>query len=321
MADGMGSTIGVDLGATKVATVLLGDGGRILATDRRPTGAERGISPVISTVLDSVRAVTRQSSEPVRAAGVGVAAQVDLNGSIRFAPNLRWRNVALGDELSRELRLPVTLLNDVRAATLAEWKHGAGQGERDLVCLFLGTGLGGGVVSGGRLLIGDANAAGELGHLTVQKGGRRCTCPNSGCLEAYVSGWALAERARETASADPASAASLQRRAGGSLERVDAGMVIELARSGDAFSSHLLEETRDYLAAGLVGIANAFNPRLILGGGGLLEGTPELFDGAFEAARPSMLPSVADHVRCAHAALGGNAVALGAAAWARGEGQ
>lgn len=314
-----GLTVGVDLGGTKIASVLLSPDGRVLRSDRRPTDAARGPPQVVATVVESVRTLLSEAPAAPAAVGVGVAAQVDLHGTVRFAPNLRWTNVPLGATLQSTLGLPVSVLNDVRAATVGEWHHGVARGEADLVCLFLGTGLGGGVVSGGALLTGATNAAGELGHLTIVTGGRRCTCPNSGCLEAYVSGWAIAQRAREASRAAAAGASDGRTDPGEHEPPGTAEEVLRRAAQGDPLARRLLAETRDYLAAGLVGIANAFNPRLIVAGGGVFEGAPELFDSALALARPRILPSIAEGLRGARAALGEWAVAVGAAAWARGE--
>ena len=310
-----GFTVGVDLGATKVSTLLMDRRGEVRRSDRCPTSAGSGPQAVLEVVEASIHRVA--GSEPIRAMGVGVAAQVDRDGIVRFAPNLRWSDLPLGPSLARDFGVPVHVLNDVRAATVGEWRRGVALGQTDLVCLFLGTGLGGGVVSGGRLLVGATNAAGELGHLTIVAGGRRCTCPSSGCLEAYVGGWAIADRAREAARADPPTAARWETSSGEPVDRLTAETVVRLAREGDPVASRVLTATQEYLTAGLVGIANAFNPRMIVSGGGVFAGAPALFDSALEAARPLMLPSVAEGLRGARAALGADSVAIGAAVWAR----
>ncbi len=311
--------MGVDLGGTKMLTAVVDGQGRVVREDRSPTGPGRAPEEIVRTIGESVRRLTAELSLRPSVLGVGVAAQVDTRGTIRLAPNLGWKDVPLGAQLESALGLPVRLLNDVRAATVGEWRFGVARGESDLVCLFIGTGLGGGVVSGGRLIMGHTNAAAELGHLTIVAGGRRCTCPGRGCLEAYVAGWAIADRAREAAHEWPGEAATFERSARTTLERVEAETVVAMAAAGDPFSRRLLEETREYLAAGLVGIANAFNPRLLVAGGGVVDGSGRMFEQALEIARPRMLPSIAEPLRCARSALGGSAVAVGAAAWARGD--
>ena len=196
-------TLGVDLGGTKVEMALVDAAGRIVASQRRPTQPEKGPDAVIADIVACVETCLGEAGKAAQSLGVGVAGQLDRTGTLRFSPNLGWRNVSLKVKLEEALGIPVVIDNDVRAATRGEWRHGAGQGVNDLVCLFVGTGIGGGVVSGGRILEGCSNTAGELGHMTIVADGRRCHCPNRGCLEAYAGGWAIAERAQETVRADP----------------------------------------------------------------------------------------------------------------------
>lgn len=155
--------------------------------------------------------------------------------------------------LEKELNLPVLVTNDVRAATYGEWHYGAGKGSDDLVCVFVGTGIGGGVVSGGRLLEGCNNAAGELGHITIVTNGRKCHCRNYGCLEAYAGGWAIAERAKEAVKAKPKLGRTIIEMAG-SIEQISALTVTQAYEKRELLAIDIVEETARYLAVGLVGI-------------------------------------------------------------------
>lgn len=314
---GAAVSIGVDLGATKTVAAVVDGSGQVLHAERWPTGADRGPEAVVADVVAHIAACQAASASRVLAVGIGVAAQVDRRGTVRFAPNLEWREFPLGARVAEASGLRVEVLNDVRAATVGEWRFGAARTERFVVCLFMGTGLGGGAVIDGRLLTGTSNAGGELGHLTVVRAGRRCTCGNDGCLEAYVGGWAIAVRARELVAARPGDGAEVLRRAGGSPDALRAEHVTAAAAGGDALARELLVEVRDHLADGLVGIANALNPRLIVAGGSVVEGSGDLFETAFRAARPRMLPSVGEPIAWARAALGESAVTIGAAAFAR----
>lgn len=316
--DAAGS-IGVDLGATKTVAAVVDASGTVRHHERWATGADRGAEAVVEELVGHLRACRAASPIAVRAVGIGVAAQVDTLGSVRFAPNLRWREFPLGRRVAEATGMPVRVLNDVRAATVGEWRHGAARGERFVVCLFMGTGLGGGAVIDGRLLTGTSNAGGELGHLTVARNGRRCTCGNAGCLEAYVGGWAIAARAQERVLERPAAGAALVALAGGSIEGLRAEHVTRGASAGDPLAIEVLAEVRDHLADGLVGMSNAFNPRLIVAGGSVVDGAGSLFEDAFAAARARMLPSVAEPIRCARAALGESAVTIGAAVYAHEE--
>ena len=308
--------VGVDIGGTKMIVSFVSSQGQVIVEKETPTGSKAGPDEVIRTIVTEVERMRGRSAEKPHSLGVGVAGQVDERGVVRFAPNLDWRDVSLGPPLAGALGLPVRVINDVRASTIGEWRFGAARGVRDMVCIRIGTGVGGGVVSGDRLLIGDSNAAGEIGHMTVVAGGRKCTCPNSGCLEAYVGGWAIAQRAREAAKRSPAEAAVLLRRAQVKASGLDAGTLWQLASDGDPFAQRLISETRGYLAAGLVAIANIFNPRLIVAGGGVVGSTGQFFEEALAAARPQILPSIGESLRSTRAQLGANAVAIGAAAWA-----
>jgi glucokinase len=157
-------TLGVDLGGTKIETSLVDTTGHILASQRRPTQPERGPDGVIGDIIECVKNCLGEASKSAQALGVGMAGQIEkYNGIVRFAPNLGWRNVPLGAMLEEAL-----VLVD------------------DLICLFVGTGVGGGIVSGSKLLEGCDNSAGELGHLTIMTDGRQCHCRNRGCLEAYA---------------------------------------------------------------------------------------------------------------------------------------
>jgi glucokinase len=269
--------VGVDLGGMKVESALVDAEGHVLTSHRHATDSRtKGPQGVIADIVACVGECLGDDVRNARALGVGVAGQIDAaTGTVRFAPNLGWRNVPLRAELERTLRLPVVVVNDVRAATFGEWAHGAGKGVNNLVCLFVGTGIGGGVVSGGQLLEGSGNAAGELGHMTIVAGGRPCHCPNRGCLEAYAGGWAITERAQDAIRADPHSGVAAVALAG-SVEQITTAVIAQAYKAEDSFARHLIAETGQYLAAGVVGIVNAFNPSVLIFGGGVIEGLPEL---------------------------------------------
>jgi len=309
-------TLGVDLGGTKIETALVDAAGRIIVSHRQETHPEQGPDGVISDIATCVKTCLGEAGKTAQGLGVGVAGQVDRAGTVHFAPNLGWRNVALKAKLEGILDMPVVVSNDVRVATWGEWQHGAGQGVDNLVCLFVGTGVGGGIISGGRLLEGCNNAAGELGHLTIVSDGRSCHCPNRGCLEAYAGGWAIAERAREVALAQPEAGQMLVALAG-SVEQISAATVTQARGNGDPLARRLVEETGRYLATGVVGIVNAFNPCLLILGGGVIYGLPEYVSLVQSAVRENALPAAVEGLHIVMAALGDKAGVIGAAALAR----
>jgi glucokinase len=311
-----GLVLGIDVGATKVTGGLVDAHGRLVRHSGRFEHANDGPDGVIRTIVEAANACLEDATVRPRAVGLAVAAQVDPDsGTVVHAPNLGWRDVPLARRVRDELGLPVRVLNDARAATLAEWSFGAGVGASDFFCLFLGTGVGGSAVLGGRLLDGGSHAFGEVGHMTIVVGGRRCHCPNWGCLEAYVGGWAIAERAREAARTDPRLAEALVRRAGG-LDGMTAQTVFLAHRAGDLLAGRLVRETERFLADGAVSVVNAFNPSLLILGGGLVAGLPDLVAVAESAIRARCQPPAAA-ARVVAAQLGEDAPLIGAAEFAR----
>ncbi len=310
-------TLGVDLGGTKVAVGLVDGDGTILASNVYPTHADAGPDEAIAGIVSCVKTSLGDAARGAAALGIGVAGQVDATtGTVHFAPNLNWHEVPLGAELEKRLGIPAVVTNDVRAATWGEWAHGAGQGVNDLVTLFVGTGVGGGIVSGGKMLVGCTNTAGELGHVTIVTGGRKCTCPNSGCLEAYVGGWAIAQQAREAVTSDSAEGRRLVTMAGG-VDEITARSVIQAYREDAPLARRLIDEISRHLAAGIVGFVNAYNPCLFILGGGVLEGLPELASMVEGPVRAHALESAVRGLRIVRAALGNQAGVIGAAAMAR----
>ena len=310
-------TLGIDLGGTKVETSLVDPAGHIISSHRSPTQPEKGPDGVITDIIKCVRDCLGAAGKTAQAAGIGTAGQVEKDtGIVRFAPNLGWHDIPLKASLEKELNIPVFVTNDVRAATYGEWRYGAGKGCDDLVCIFVGTGIGGGVVSGGRLLEGCNNAAGELGHMTIVTDGRKCHCRNHGCLEAYAGGWAIAERAQEAVHSEPELGRPIIELAG-SIGQISALTVTQACSNGEPLARRIVEETVQYLAAGLVGIVNAFNPCLLVLGGSVVEGLSAYISAMELIVHRNALEVAVKELRITTASLGNKAGVIGAAALAR----
>jgi glucokinase len=309
-------TLGVDLGGTKMKVALVDCSGRLLSVHKSLTHPTKEPKRVIADILTGVKGCLSKANLEAKALGIGIAAQVDLNGVVHGSPNLGWRNIPLKKKMKEKLGMPVIVTNDVRAATWGEWRYGSGRGVDDLAVLFVGTGIGGGVISGGKLLGGCTNTGGELGHTTIVYDGRKCHCPNRGCLEAYAGGWAIAERAQEAVNNEPEEGQQLASLAG-SVEKITAATVSEAYRQGDPLARRLVEETGRYLAAGVVSIVNAFNPCRLVLGGGVIEGIPELVQMVEDIVRRRALEAAVEKLEIVKAALGGDAGAIGAAALAQ----
>jgi glucokinase len=275
---------------------------------------------VIGELVALLREVQAREGLRIDRLGIGIAAQVDTrSGLVHHAPNLRWRNVPLGARLKAEFGIPVTILNDARAATIGEWRHGAGRGVENLLIVCWGTGVGGSAVIDGRVPEGANGAFGEIGHTILFAGGRTCHCPGRGCLEAYVGGWAIAERAREAVVADPDAGRALVARAGG-RDQVAADAIGALARTGDPLARRLFDETLTWFGLGVAGLVNAYNPARVLLTGGVVDGWPEAIAATQSAVRNHCQPPARD-ATVAAGELAGDAVLTGAASWARDPGE
>ena len=249
--------------------------------------------------------------------GIGLAGQIEPDfQTIQFAPNMGWRDFPLGRKLQEQLGIPVALDNDVRMAARGEWRFGAGRGSGDVLCVFIGTGIGGGVISGGRLYRGYHNVGGEIGHMTLVAGGRACHCPHRGCFEAYAGGWAIAERARERVQSTPDIGQPLLERAG-SEANITAALVEKMALEGDPLCREIMDETVEYVASALVGLVNAFNPERLILGGGVIEGYPPFMEAVQQAIHQYALKAARRDVRVVRSVLGSRAIILGAADFIR----
>jgi glucokinase len=310
------AAIGLDLGGTKVLGVLLDAHGAIQRDLRRPTpdGAE--------PILDVLDAVATELADPVTdpppsgrhlAIGIGAPGLITLDGVLVSSPNLPGvTDLHLGEALSARLGAPVAVSNDATCAALAEWRVGAGRGVDDLVMVTLGTGIGGGVVAGGRLLTGAHGFTGEFGHMVVDPEGVPCPCGRRGCWERYASGSglaALAQRAAGEGRLDRVLAL-----AGGTTEEVRGEHVHRAATEGDAGALEVVEEFARWVALGLANLTNAFDPAAFVLGGGLAEGSA-VFLGPIRRWYHDLLYASDRRPRpeLAFAELGEHAGAIGAA--------
>jgi glucokinase len=309
--------IGIDLGGTKIAFGTVDEEGRLLELVRYATETAGGYGAVINQVVEGVRRLKGASEVPMSGIGIGVAGQVDPGtGTVAFAPNLDWHNVPLRADVERACEIPAVVTNDVRAALWGEWLFGAGRGTADLLCIFIGTGIGGGIVSGGRVLEGCSNTAGEIGHITVDLGGPLCTCGNRGCMEALAGGWAIARRAHESVKADPVLGSTILKMAGGKVEEITAKTLVQAFYAADPLAVKILYEVTEALSAGIAALVNALNPCRIILGGGIIEGMPEMVSFIDRGVRSRALSAATGHLAISASKLRNEAGIIGAAALA-----
>lgn len=262
----MGLTIGVDVGGTKIAAGVVDPEGRVLDRVRvpTPTGSSDETADAVARAVEGLR-----RGRDVSAVGVGAAGFVDRDRAVvSFAPNLPWRDEPLQQDVAARVGLPVVIENDANATAWAEYRFGAGRGCDDLCVVALGTGIGGGIVLGGRLVRGAFGVAGEFGHVRVVPDGRLCGCGNRGCWEQYASGRALVREARDRAALHPATATRLLRLVDGDVHRISGEAVSRAAADGDPAAGAAFAEVGRWLGQGLADIAAVLDPaRFVVGGG------------------------------------------------------
>ncbi len=260
-------TIGIDIGGTKVLGGVVDSFGTVLTSRRRPTPG-RSVRAVEDTIVELVD--TLGAEYDVAAVGIGAAGFVDASRStVLFSPHLAWRDEPLREALMKRIKVPVVVDNDANTAALAECRFGAAVGHRYVLCITLGTGIGGALVIDNRVFRGQNGMAGEFGHMQVVPDGHRCECGNRGCWEQYASGNALVRDARELVLAGSPVAHDLRERVGGDVDLLTGPLVTEAARAGDPLAVELLADIGTWLGVGLAGMTAAFDPGAIVVGGGV----------------------------------------------------
>jgi glucokinase len=268
--------VGIDLGGTNIKGGVVARSGRVLCFTSIETQGEKGRDHVLDRMGRLVGKVRRAAKlSPKQIAGVGIGSPGPLNiakGIIHSAPNLPgWENLPLAAEIQRRCGCPVVIENDANAASLAEAIAGAGKGQNCMIMLTLGTGIGGGIVLGGRVWHGADDIAAELGHVSICYDGARCNCGVQGCVEAYASAPATVRRARE---AIAAGGKSVLARKGDKLTCED---VFKAARRGDWLAQKVVADTIKFLAVAIGSLINVFNPDMIVLFGGMTKAGDQLF--------------------------------------------
>lgn len=314
--------IGIDLGGSKILSAVINSRGKILASDRRKTQAQRGTDTVINNILVSVRNAVKKSGidfNDIAAVGLGAPGISNpQTGIVYRSPNLPgWQGVPLKNIVETELRKKTFLINDANAAALGEMRYGAAVGYKNFIYITISTGIGGGIVINGKLYTGASGMAGEVGHIVVESDGLPCNCGGAGCWELYASGSAIARRAQEKIKQGKKT--KLMALSGGDIDRIDAPLIEKAARQGDHLAKKLVAETAKYLGIGLGSLINIFNPELIVLGGGLVKIGDPLNEPAIKEAANHSYHEAYESVKFTLAKLGNNSGVLGAAVYAQNE--
>jgi glucokinase len=298
----------LDVGGTKIAAFRVVESGAIEERSQAPT--PKDAEEIVATMARLAREVR---SESVVGVGVGAAGMVEFaTGVLRYAPNLPWRDLPLASRLTDELGLPCLVDNDANVAAWGEYRLGAGRGSTDMLLVTVGTGIGGGIVSGGRLVRGAHGFAGEIGHIIVEPNGPLCGCGNRGCWEQVAAGRAIDRLGREAARDYPD--APFVTLAGGDPNRVTGAAVTEAAMQGDDLAREILAAVGRRLGEGIAGLANLLDPDLVVvGGGAIAAGDLLLGPARVRFIEAIEAPEHRPEVPILAAELGNEAGAVGAA--------
>ena len=308
--------IGVDLGGTNVKAALVSRDKKVIAKDSRPTCADEGPDTVMQVMQETVEDLLKNNGinkEQVLAVGFGAPGPMNWQTGVVFSPpNLPgWHDVPLGDAMQKRLGMPCFVDNDANVACYGEFWMGAGVGTESMAVLTLGTGVGGGVVTFGKLLRGIDGTAAELGHLKVQRDGRTCGCGAKGCLEAYASVSGMEQTAIEGIESGRES--TLTKLCGGDLKSIDGKMIFDAAQGGDALAQWVFEETATWLGLGISSIISYQNPEKVVLCGGMIAAGDLLFDPVRRVAKANSFEVPGTRCEIVPAALGNDAGVLGSA--------
>ncbi len=306
-------SIGIDLGGTKIlAGIVEKQSGKVLYEVKNKTKKEKGnkkIGEKILETLDELINTSQISVSEISSIGLGLAGQTDReNGILINAINLDCKDFNVKELINSKYDIPVFCGNDVEVAALGELKYGAGRGFKDIVCIFVGTGIGSSIIKDGKIHLGASGSAGEIGHIIVDLNGRGCSCGAHGCLEAYASRSAIESRIL------------------GAVKKGRNSIITEFTNSSSISSKHIkksldardevvtlyVNEAIEYLSGGIASVINFYNPELVILGGGLIQSVDEFYLGTIKKARAKALPVPATITQFKKAELGDYSGVIGA---------
>lgn len=299
--------IGIDVGGSAVKGAVIDETGKLYGEDSVTTvkGGE-----IVNCIVALCNRLTKLNKEAVKGIGIGCAGVIDSEGGVVvLARNLNLADFPLVKLLREKINLPVKITNDANAAALGEAKFGAGKNYKNSILVTLGTGVGGGIVIDGKLFEGNKSAGAEIGHMVIERGGEQCSCGRRGCLEAYASATALKKRTKWAMEEDAGS----QMWKKYTSETATGKTAFEFAES-DTSAKEVVDRYVDYLACGLINLANVFRPEVIMLGGGISKEGERLTLPLQEILDREVFAASYAPVKVTVATLGNSAGAYGAAA-------
>ncbi|MCX6090409.1 MAG: ROK family protein, partial [Candidatus Atribacteria bacterium] len=294
--------IGVDVGGTNTKIALIDEKGTILGKNTIPTNAMRPAEEVVNDIAREARRLRSEIEKKgyqTKSLGIGIPGLIDWNrGVCLLLPNFpnKWKHIPIQEWLQKALSLPVAIINDARAITLAEKRFGAGKNVQSMIMIAIGTGVGGGVIINGNLYIGKDGSAGEFGHITVMPGGVRCGCGNQGCLESYASGPAMVGQALRALVQQ--NDTMIREMVNGDLNKVTPRVIVDAAKAGDDIAHDIIQQAGMYIGQALSTACVAVNPEMIVIGGGVAHAGLLLFESILQGIKKHLFIVQADTTPC-----------------------
>jgi len=308
--------VGVDVGGTNIRAGVITPDGKKLSESRRPARAMEGVDATLQMIIEAVEEAIAEAGirkDEVMGVGLGVPGRhISEQGFVIYSPNFAgWTNVQLLEPIEKRLGLAAFMRNDVKAASLGEYRFGAGRGYRHIMMITLGTGIGGSLIADGKLMLGSSEGFAEVGHMTVNPDGRQCGCGNHGCWEAMAGRDAIIDRAwRKLQTGRPSALGDL---ADWDLFNITPALIAQAAQDGDALAKEVLDETGMWVGIGITNLIQLYNPEVVIVGGGISQAGELLFGPIRRTVnwRARMVP--ADTAKIVPAALGDDAGIFGSA--------
>jgi len=307
----MKTIVGLDLGGTFIKVGLVSEKGKILKKEQLLTLGKKGKRTVLSQMETGIK-ITLKGEKDAIGIGIGTPGLVDKNGKVFSAPNLPdWNNLPLKKLFQDKFHLPVVVENDVNTITSGEYIYGAGKGYKNIICITLGTGLGGGMILNGKLFRGSKLSAAEIGHIPICYDGPKCNCGNIGCIERYVGAEYISQIASESIKKGRKS--KIKEIVKGDLKKITPRVISQAYQKGDSLAKEIWEKVGLYLGTMLSGLINLLNPEIIIIGGGIAQVGKPLFDAVNKEIKKRAFPLLVKDVRAVPAKLGTDSGIISAA--------
>jgi glucokinase len=307
--------IGIDIGGTKIIAGIVDEKGSVILTKRILTDIAKGYEGIRDDIIILIQEVLQGAGvekNTIEQIGIATAGQIEKGScKILFSPNLGWHNVALRDDIEKAINVRTHIENDVNAATYGEWKFGLKGVPKDVLGIFIGTGIGGGLIFDGKLYRGFSNVGAEVGHTILNPYGYPCNCGNSGCFEAYCGGWYIVERVKKMI--QEGYKGKIGDILNGNIANLHAGTIEEAYLLGDERCASVWQEVVEYLGTGIASLVNLLNPEIVVLGGGVIYGTKHLIDDMKVVLKKRAMAESLKGLRIEKAKLGESAGIIGAA--------